>query len=671
MNKKFIFLSSIIAASVIIGVTINIINANNNKNSDISTNNDATEIANNNYEERFAALEKRVTDLEDKTKTQEEEINELKAEIGTLNNNNSKNTTVNYYSTNNNYTNKIYPTEKETIVKENTDNNAINNNSTLNNEEAKNSSNNVEEEIKKLNDKIDELKKELTPDEYWMIGKWESLSETQVYQFEINKDGSWQTRDGKEKGIYDDNKLIIINDYTLNSKHSIYYTFLKQSNESAKLTLNIDNGYTSYHYNNNVSSFKAIVNKVNDFSKVETEVQKIELKINNPIITNYYDTIYLNTTIYPRYLSDNITYSSSNENVATIINSDELKSVSNGKTIITAKSSNGKTSSVEVTVNMPANELPEKVEIQNFDDNMTVGDEKQLSINYYPEDTINKDGTWYSSDDSIISVTNNGLITAKNEGTATITYKSVNYKTSSIEIVVKKQTKEYPDSVKIQNCDDMTIGDEKQLTINFDPETTINKDGKWYTSDPNIISITDNGFITAKNIGSATITFESSNKKTGDSSEIIVYPTKDKEYLKIKNTEIYNDDNLYLKMIRIDNYNPSKIRFNLDIINRAKDKYCLKLSTTSNPSLEGDVLVNDKTNLKYTVAYTLDNDKIYLNNNTDSRVYLDFDVNNLLKNNIKKVNNFKFYIQVYKVNGDNDNNLEYLYTTNQITISNE
>lgn len=584
MNKKFIFLSSIIAASVIIGVTINIINANNNKNSDISTNNDATEIAttNNNYEYRFAALEKRVTDLEDKTKTQEEEINELKAEIGTLNNNSSKNTTVNYYSTNNNYTNKIYQTEKETIVKENTDNavNTINDNSTLSNDETKNNNNNVGEEIKKLNDKIDELKKELTPDEYWMIGKWESLSETQVYQFEINKDGTWQTRDGKEKGIYDDNKLIIINDYTLNSKHSIYYTFLKQSNESAKLTLNIDNGYTSYRYNNNVSSFKSIVNKVNGFSNVETEVQKIELKIDNPVITNDYETKLLSTIIYPKYLSDNITYSSSNENVATIINSDELKPVSNGKTTITAKSSNGKTSSVEVTVNIP-----------------------------------------------------------------------------------NAQKDEYPSSVEIQNCEDMTIGEEKQLTINFYPENIINKNGKWYSSNENVISITDNGYIKANNLGSATITFESENKNAINLKEINVYPTEDRNFVTIKNKDIYNDDNIYINFVE-QYFGPKEVELELNTINRTANKYCLKLSSTSSKSTEGNIIINDNIPLEC-------KELIYLDKNQSHYEYINFDANNLIKNSVKKVKNYKFYIQVYKVNGDNDNNLEYLYTTNQITISNE
>lgn len=71
---------------------------------------------------------------------------------------------------------------------------------------------------------------------------------------------------------------------------------------------------------------------------------------------------------------------------------------------------------------------------------LTVGGTKQLSVSVSPSNATNKSVTWKSSDSSIASVSNTGLVTAKKAGKATITVSSSNGKAAHATITVKQTT---------------------------------------------------------------------------------------------------------------------------------------------------------------------------------------------------------------------------------------
>lgn len=92
---------------------------------------------------------------------------------------------------------------------------------------------------------------------------------------------------------------------------------------------------------------------------------------------------------------------------------------------------------------------------------------------------------------------------------------------SSIKSNTKsKTTKKKDNTVKAssiqikENIYEMEMGDLEYITANILPSNTTNKEIKWTSSDKNIATIDENGFITAKKPGKVKITASTSNGKT-------------------------------------------------------------------------------------------------------------------------------------------------------------
>ncbi len=78
-----------------------------------------------------------------------------------------------------------------------------------------------------------------------------------------------------------------------------------------------------------------------------------------------------------------------------------------------------------VTPDVPSEILPESVTVSPAESTLKVGKTCQLTATVLPESATNKAVVWSSSDTAVASVSDNGLVTALSEGTATITAKTV------------------------------------------------------------------------------------------------------------------------------------------------------------------------------------------------------------------------------------------------------
>lgn len=142
-----------------------------------------------------------------------------------------------------------------------------------------------------------------------------------------------------------------------------------------------------------------------------------------------------------------------------------------------------------------------------------VGESTNLIATIRPTDVTDKVIIW-TSDNTSIATVSNGKITAKAVGTATITATTSNGKTATCTVTVKKAEPIEPTSVKLsQNSLSMTVGNTKTLTATILPTNAENKAIKWTSSNTSIATIS-NGKITAKSVGTATITATTSNGKT-------------------------------------------------------------------------------------------------------------------------------------------------------------
>lgn len=127
----------------------------------------------------------------------------------------------------------------------------------------------------------------------------------------------------------------------------------------------------------------------------------------------------LSASVSPSTAKQTVTWSSSNESVATVDASGQVSAVSAGSATITAtaEDDNGITGTASVNVTQPVTGVsvdPTTAEIE-------VGATQQLTETVSPSDASNKGVTWSSSDEAIATVDGNGLVTAVAEGSATIT----------------------------------------------------------------------------------------------------------------------------------------------------------------------------------------------------------------------------------------------------------
>ena len=131
------------------------------------------------------------------------------------------------------------------------------------------------------------------------------------------------------------------------------------------------------------------------------------------------------------------------------------------------------------------------------------GTTAQLSATISPEDAI-ATITWTSSDESIATVDQNGLVTAVASGTCTITATtSVSGKTATCEVTVVQLVTSITLSHTTLNLEKE---DYKKLTATVQPSNASNTKVTWSSSDENVALVTSSGLVEATGWGQCTIT---------------------------------------------------------------------------------------------------------------------------------------------------------------------
>ena len=212
----------------------------------------------------------------------------------------------------------------------------------------------------------------------------------------------------------------------------------------------------------------------------EKQIEKINVKIDKTTI-NKGETIKLNVEILPEEAKNHeVIYSSNNNNVAQVDGSGNITGIKSGKATITVKAKeNNVSSSVNITVYTPVSD----VILQ--EDEIYLQKEEEITIKpiILPTDASNKNISFKSLDTNVVSVTNNGLIKAIEEGTTTIEVKTEEGKiTKQVKIIVLGQLEDadikFSEELKINNniisgwnTKKLSVSDIKEkITTKFDIE---------------------------------------------------------------------------------------------------------------------------------------------------------------------------------------------------------
>ena len=136
------------------------------------------------------------------------------------------------------------------------------------------------------------------------------------------------------------------------------------------------------------------------------------------------------------------------------------------------------------------------------------GDSVQLTATVAPEDADDKSVVWSSSKESVATVSDEGLVSAVSEGSATITVKTVDGdKTATCKITVESVPAAV-EGVAINKQEiELAPGQTEQLEAIISPENAENKDVRWLSSNYDVANVgRTTGLVTAKANGEATIT---------------------------------------------------------------------------------------------------------------------------------------------------------------------
>lgn len=138
-----------------------------------------------------------------------------------------------------------------------------------------------------------------------------------------------------------------------------------------------------------------------------------------------------------------IKWTTSNEKVAKVDAQGNIETVEIGVAKITATSVDNPNVNKTVTVNVEK----EEVKFEKETENILLGKSKTLDVKITPSWVENKNIVWESSNKDIVEVSNEGKITAKKEGTATI---KVTWKDKNLSDEIKVNVVELSEDTKIE-----------------------------------------------------------------------------------------------------------------------------------------------------------------------------------------------------------------------------
>ncbi len=242
-------------------------------------------------------------------------------------------------------------------------------------------------------------------------------------------------------------------------------------------------------------------------------VNPTSVKLSKTSVTlNKGKTTTLKATVNPSNATNKkVTWKTSNSKVATVSNG-KITAKAAGTATITAQTANGKKATCKVTVKNPKTVNPTSVKLSKTSVTLYKGKNTTIKATVNPSNATNKKVTWKTSNSKVATVSN-GKITAKAAGTATITVQTANGKKATCRVTVKNPKTVNPTSVKLSKTS-VTLGKGKTTTLKatVNPSNATNKKVTWTTSNKKVATVS-NGKITAKGVGTATITVKTANGK--------------------------------------------------------------------------------------------------------------------------------------------------------------
>lgn len=235
-------------------------------------------------------------------------------------------------------------------------------------------------------------------------------------------------------------------------------------------------------------------------------------------------SVQLVVNVTPKELSSSsFTWSSSDTNIASVDEKGLVKTISNGKVVITAKSNNGLLANCSITVTDEEIKIS-KITLNSNKATLYVGGKYNLTATISPTTATLRNVTWTSSNPNVATV-DNGNVVAKAEGTAVITASNDDGSAKATSTITVKKYVPTPTPTpsgsgtvtKVTMGIGQTTkytGETLQLSVSVTPDTVTGYKVNWSSNNTSIATVNENGLVTIKDkTGTVVITAEVDGKK--------------------------------------------------------------------------------------------------------------------------------------------------------------
>lgn len=241
--------------------------------------------------------------------------------------------------------------------------------------------------------------------------------------------------------------------------------------------------------------------------------------VTRPIVLYKNDEYPLKAEITPDYATDQtVTWSSSNESVATVSEDGKLFAVSGGNATITclAMDGSGKSATCEVLVAKPVRSI--SLDKKSMD--LYLGERQKLTAKILPEDAYNRNVVWTSGNERVLTVDQSGNLTPVGPGTADVVCTAqdgsgvlgtctVNVLVGTTKVTLSERTL----NLLLGSDEELAFG---QISYTVEPENATYKNVTWSSSNEKIATVDKDGIIKAIDVGTATVTAKTADPKNAD-----------------------------------------------------------------------------------------------------------------------------------------------------------
>lgn len=202
------------------------------------------------------------------------------------------------------------------------------------------------------------------------------------------------------------------------------------------------------------------------------------------------------------YGAPKMTWESSDDLVATVDKNGKVKALQSGHATITFDPVVGPPVTCDVTVRYIP---PTGISFIQPSASVVEGKTRRLSYKLLPEGA-SAEIQWYTSDETIVKVSTEGIITGVHEGTAIVTATTDNGHSATCTVDVISA----PKSVSLADNISVIQGYGIRITPILSPHNS-ESTYKWKSDDTSVASVSNNGVVTGRNIGETTLTVTTEN----------------------------------------------------------------------------------------------------------------------------------------------------------------